>query len=346
MGRNFNHRVFFPALAILAALLRQPVVAAVPSDAGEGRVEKTVVTRLRAGVTGAGIQQALDSLPDAGGEVILPAGDIRISRPIVLRRDNQSLCGEGLATILRLTDSANCPVIIMGEPVDQPKSTVKHLLVSGVCIDGNRRHQQSELWRMNCEGSEIHNNGITVQDVADSEVEDVICAHCRSGGLVTTLGVQRLAVENFEAFDNEFDGLACYLTTNCRFANLYLHDNCSAGISLDLAFDHNCVTGAVLSGNDLGIFMRDSRDNQFQYISIHRSRHFGVFIAQSDIETPQGWQPVAHGECVDNRFMNLNVANCGSAAFHINDPTCTNNVVMDMPAGVAFRGGPTPNKFE
>ena len=338
--------VLFPALVILVALFRLPAVAAVSSDAGEGRAEKPEVTRLCAGITGAEIQQALDSLPDAGGEVILPAGDFRISRPIVLRRDNQSLCGAGMATILRLTDSANCPVIIMGEPVDQPSSTVKHLLVSGLCIDGNRRHQQSELWLINGEGSEIHNNGITVQDVADSAVMDVTCAHCRSGGLVTTLGVQRLAVQNLEAFDNEFDGLACYSTTDCRFANLYLHDNCSAGISLDLAFNHNCVIGAVLSGNDLGIFMRDSRDNQFQSISIHNSRHFGVFIAQSDIETPQGWQPVAHGECVGNCFMNLNVANCGSAAFHVNDSTCTNNVVMEIPAGTSFRGGSTPIKYD
>jgi hypothetical protein len=44
--------------------------------------------------------------------------------------------------------------------------------------------------------------------------------------------------------------------------------------------------------------------------------------------------------------MNLNVADCGGAAFHVNDPTCTNNEVMDMPAGVAFRGGSTPNKFD
>ncbi len=343
MGRNFNYTVLFPALATLAALLRLPVDAAEPSDAGEGCAEKIAVTMLPAGISGAEIQQALDTLPDAGGEVILPAGDIRISRPIVLRRDDQSLCGVGSATILRLADDANCPVIIMGEPVDRPSSTVKHLLVSGLCIDGNRSHQQRELWRINSEVSEIHNNGITVQDVADSMVKNVTCAHCRSGGLVTTLGVWGLAVQNLEAFDNEFDGLACYSTTNCRFAGLYLHDNCGAGISLDLSFDHNRVTDAVLSRNDLGIFMRDSRDNQFQNISIRRSRHFGVFIAQSDIETPEGWQPVAHSECVGNRFMNLFAAGCGSAAFHVNDSTCTGNVVMEMPAAAVFYDGSTPN---
>jgi hypothetical protein len=284
--------------------------------------------RLRAGLTNAEIQRALDSLPRSGGEVVLSAGDFRISRPVVLWRDNQILCGEGPATVLRLTDDADCPVIIMGEPVNRPTRTVRHLMVSGLAIDGNRLHQQSELWQPDGDGSEIRNNGITVQDVSDSAVFNVTCAHCRSGGMVTTLGVERLRVLNFEAFDNEFDGLACYLTVDCRFENLNLHDNRSAGISADLDFDHNRVRNAVLTGNDLGVFMRSSRNNRFESVAIRQSRHFGVFIAQADIETPQGWRPVAHTECTGNQFVHLVTAGCGDEAFHINDATCTGNVVM------------------
>ncbi len=74
--------------------------------------------------------------------------------------------------------------------------SVKHLCVSGIFIDGNRTHQQRELWQLQGEGSEIRNNGITVQNVSDSIVEDVTCAHCRSGGLVTTLDMRRLTVHD------------------------------------------------------------------------------------------------------------------------------------------------------
>jgi hypothetical protein len=297
------------------------------------------VVLLRAGATGAEIQRALDGLPAAGGEVVLPAGDFEIKCPVAMRRDNQTLVGAGSATVLRLADGANCPVIIMGEPVNRPSRTVKHLLLSGLRIEGNRLHQQRELWQMTSVGAEIRNNGITVQNVSDSAVKNVTCAHCRSGGLVTTLGVRRLTVQNLEAFDNQFDGLACYSTADCRFVNLNLHDNPGAGISLDLAFDHNCVINAVLTANDLGIFMRASCDNRFQNISIHRSRHFGVFIAQSGIATAHGSQPAARGVCVGNLFTNLYATSCGGPAFHVNDSTCTNNVVTGSQVGAALHGG-------
>ena len=128
---------------------------------------------LTAGVTGAEIQQALDALPASGGEVVLPPGRFEVSQPIVLQRDHQTLRGSGAATVLHLADNANCPVIIMGEPVNHPQQTVRHLRVGGLFIDGNRCHQKRELWQLHGEGSEIRNNGITVQGVSDSTVENV-----------------------------------------------------------------------------------------------------------------------------------------------------------------------------
>ena len=283
---------------------------------------------LPAGVTSTEIQQALDHLPQSGGDVMLPPGTFEIYQPIVLRRDHQSLRGSGDATILHLADGANCPVIILGEPVNNPRRTVKDLHLSGLFIDGNREHQQRELWRLYGEGSEIRNNGITVQNVSNSIVEHVTCARCRSGGLVTARGVRWLTVRDLTAFDNEFDGLACYQTSDCLFTKLHLHDNPGAGISLDLAFNHNVISNAVLTSNDLGIFMRASRDNQFHNISIFSSRHYGVFMAQAEKLTTRGRQGIPRTECVDNSFTNLSASDCGSAAFRVNNPACTNNVIV------------------
>ena len=67
-------------------------------------------------------------------------------------------------------------MIILGEPLNNPTQTIRHLKVAGFFIDGNRAHQQRELWRLAGEGSEIRNNGITVQNVSDSTVENVTCA--------------------------------------------------------------------------------------------------------------------------------------------------------------------------
>jgi len=301
--------------------------------------DEPMIVTLPAGVTGVQIQAALDALPKSGGEVVLPPEKISIRQPVVLRRDHQTLRGSGVATILRLADDANCPVLILGEPVNHPKKTVRHLRVADLLIDGNRRNQQRELWRVAGEGSEIRNNGITIQSVSDSTVENVTCAACRSGGLVTTLGVKRLTVCNLTAFDNQFDGLACYLTTHSTFTDLYLHDNPGAGISLDLAFDYNVISNAVLNANDLGIFMRASRDNQFHNVTIHDSHHFGVFMAHAEEFTAGVMRPAPESQCTQNAFTNLTAKNCGGAAFRVNNSTCTNNVIIRPKFDENLKGG-------
>jgi hypothetical protein len=324
LNQTWNWRMTAKA-AIVAGLF---IASTMCLTAPEMPAAKSMVVSLHPGVTGMEIQRALDALPENGGEIMLPAGIIEVRQPIVLRRDHQALRGCGTTTILTLADGANCPVIIMGEPVNHPQKTVSHLRVSDLSIDGNRAHQQRERWRLEGEGSQIRNNGITVQGVSDSLVEHVTAARCRSGGLVTTLGVRHLAVRGLDAFDNEFDGLACYQTTDSVFTDLFLHDNPGAGISLDLAFNHNIIRHAVLAANDLGIFMRSSRDNQFKDISIFNSHHYGVFMAHVDQRTAHGLKAAPQTECVQNSFTNLTASKCGSAAFRVNNATCINNVVV------------------
>jgi hypothetical protein len=294
---------------------------------------------LSSGVTDVQIQQALDALPKTGGEVVLPPEKISIRQPVVLRRDNQTLRGSGTTTILRLADDANCPVLILGEPVNHPKTTVKYLRVADLFIDGNRRNQQHELWQTSGDGSQIRNNGITVQSVSDSTVENVTCAACRSGGLITTLGVKRLTVRGLTAFNNQFDGLACYHTTHSTFMDLYLHDNPGAGISLDLAFDHNVISNAVLNANDLGIFMRASRDNQFHNVTIDNSHRFGVFMAHAEQFIAGVLQAAPESECTQNAFTNLTAKNCGRAVFRVNNSSCTNNVIIRPGFDWSMKGG-------
>ena len=304
------------------------VLLAVRLAAADTSLAKPNVITLPPGITGAEVQAALEALPATGGEVDLPAGKIEIAQPIILSRDSQILRGTGAGTILHLADNANCPVIIMGKPVNSPSEMVRHLLVTGFLIDGNRVHQQRELWRLKGEGSEIRNNGITVQGVHDSTVENVTIARCRSGGLVTTRDIRLLTVRGLESYDNEFDGLACYQTEDSIFADLNLHNNPGAGISLDLAFNANVISNAVLLANDLGIFMRASRENQFYNVTIRDSHHYGVFMAHTEQLTPKGWGPAPKTECAYNDFTNLIAVNCGGAAFRVNNTTCTNNVVI------------------
>jgi hypothetical protein len=325
-------------LGYLACILGLPALAF-----GETNVlsPPIFIAKLKAGATAADIQKVLDRYTN-GCEVFLPSGRIPVKQPIVLRYDNQTVRGSGPTTILYLVDNANCPVIIMGQPVNHPMQTVRHLRVAELFIDGNRTRQQRELWRESGEGSEIRNNGITVQNVSDSMIENVTCTRCRSGGLVTTLGVRRLTVNNFGSFDNEFDGLACYLTTDSVFSNLDLHNNPGAGISLDLAFDHNVIRSAVLASNDLGIFMRDSRDNKFEHVSIQNNRDYGVFMAQAFEPADHTVKPQPDTECTNNSFTNLVGLRNGHADFRVNDISCTNNVIIGAQFDGSVRALSTP----
>ena len=294
---------------------------------------------LPANVTDAQIQTALDSFGPTGGEVNLAAGKYTIHQPIVLQRDHLSLRGAGLNTILYLADNANCPVVVLGVPESPSPRAVKNLHLSNLFIDGNRVHQQVELWRRLKDGSIINNNGVEVRNVRDTVVEGVVCARCRSGGLVTSAVNRHLTVHNFTSFDNQFDGLACYLTEDSQFTDLNLHDNLSAGISLDLDFNRNTISGAVLTNNDLGIFMRQSSGNSFTNLTIRHSRHHGVFMAQAAICDTKGWSLAPGTECTGNKFSDLMISNSGGKAFVVNDTSCTNNTLSQCRFEDNSKGG-------
>ena len=277
---------------------------------------------------GEGIQRALEGLP-GGGEVVLQAGTYRVGQPIILRHDGQALRGAGPETVLYLVDQANCPVVILGNPEDSPKGPTRGLQLLSLFIDGNRKNQTRELWRSLACGAQINNNGVTVWYAGDATVEHVVCCRCRSGGMVSSAGTRRLTVRDFTAFDNQFDGLACYLTEESHFSQLVLHDNLSAGISLDLDFNRNVIEGAVLRANDLGIFMRQSQSNVFDAMTIEKSRNHGVFMAQSGFRTASGWRLFPGSECTGNNFDQLAISGSGGMAFLVNNDSCTNNVISN-----------------
>ncbi len=298
------------------------LTAGVPVSAADSRI-----LTIPASSTGADIQNALDQLPD-GGEVVLAAGTFEIHQPIILRHDHQTLRGSGYNTVLMLADSANCPVVILGSPLKARRDATANVRLADVLIDGNRRNQSAELWRTARDGSLINNNGVAIWDVTDATVERVVCCRCRSGGLVMA-ETRRIVIRDFTAFDNEYDGLACYTTEDSKFSDLYLRDNQAAGISLDLAFNHNVIACATLSGNDLGVFMRDSRNNVFQSLTIEKSHSHGVFMAQTAEPTSAGWRLVPGTECTDNVFNAPIITNCGGYGILINNSSCTNNVVHE-----------------
>lgn len=267
------------------------------------------------------IQQAIDSLPAGGGEVVVEAGTYVCGEFIHIDRDNVVLQGVGAATLLRLADGADSPVIVVGQRTVIPTEARGGIRIANLAIDGNRRNQRVECFRGPCSaGNPLRNNGVTLRRVRDVVIENVTVYGAKSGGLVTELTCRRVTVRGLTSFDNEFDGLAGYETEESVFSGLVLHDNASAGISVDIGFHSNVISDAVIVGSGThGIFMRDSRDNTITNLRIRVSGSHGIFCAQVDADAAK--------PCAGNTFHGLMVSDSRGAGLRINDASCVHNLV-------------------
>jgi hypothetical protein len=86
------------------------------------------------------IQAALDSVPAGGGTVLVPAGDYRLGRTLVISHDRTTFTGEGPTSILRLRDGVQQTGIILprayGGNLD-PTLIVHDVTISRLTLDGN-----------------------------------------------------------------------------------------------------------------------------------------------------------------------------------------------------------------
>ena len=281
------------------------------------------------------IQAAIDGLPASGGQVVIQAGTYTCSESLVIDRDNVDLRGQGPATVLRLADHANLPLLVVGQTLNSPTLMRKNVHVSDLTLDGNREKQDFECYSGNCGIYPIRNNGITLRRVSDVLVERITVTGARSGGLVAEWGCRRITVRDFTAVDSNFDGLAAYVTEDSTFSGLYLHNNCAAGLSFDLDFTNNIISDVLIVRDGdrtcgttdppeldgtVGIFMRDSRDNMFHGIQIRNAREHGIFLAQ-ELGQPDS-------AATGNTFSAMVISGSGGAGLRANDSTVVDTLVL------------------
>jgi polygalacturonase len=268
------------------------------------------------------IQAAVNKLPAEGGEVSIPAGTYVCTKPIVLDKNRVKLRGAGPATLLKLADGANAPVIVMGTTENVPSKTVKHLVISDLMIDGNRANQQSECMGGPCSDQfPLRNNGISIRRCDMCKVESVTVFGAMSGGLVTELGSRNLVIRDYTAFDNQFDGLAGYETEDSTFTGITLYNNLAAGISTDIQFNNNKFFDVTINDSkSVGIFMRDSLDNSFTNLHIRNSAQHGIYIAQVDTDPTKA--------ATGNTFSSVVITGSGGMGILVNDASCVNNMMV------------------
>jgi parallel beta-helix repeat protein len=274
---------------------------------------------------GHAVNAAIRSLPESGGVIVLGPALFPVSEAIVIDRDGVELRGTGRETILRLTDSANSSVVVIGSTATPVSRIVRNISISHLSIDGNRGAQQFECSGGPCDSgglSFIRNNGVTVRGAEAVRLENLQTHNCRSGGVVLEKSCRRIQIVFLESFNNEFDGLACYETEDSFFTQLHLHTNRSAGISLDWKFNRNVISDATITRNgSQGIFMRDSNENVFRNLYLRDNAEQGLFVAET--------REIPGSACQRNRFERLTITGNKTEGIRINDPSCTENVIVD-----------------
>ncbi len=299
---------FYLALFLLVSM----VAGTAPANATESISEKTCTA----------IQTAINLLPPEGGELVLSPGIYTCIHPIIIDRNNIILRGSGAATLLRLADNTNAPVIIMGLAENVPSRATHHVRVSDLMIDGNRANQTAECMGGPCSDAfPLRNNGISIRRCIDCAVQSVTVFGAMSGGLVTELGCRRLTIRDYTSYDNEFDGLAGYETEDSTFSGIHLYGNKAAGISTDIKFNNNKFYDVTITDNKtVGIFMRDSLDNSFTNLHIRDSVQHGIFLAQVNTDPATA--------ATGNTFTGVVISRSGGMGVLANDASCINNMMV------------------
>lgn len=302
--------LFFGGLLVCIAVLPGRALAGVQVDAAGGEQA---------------IHAALAALPPGGGVVELGPGTFMLTRPIILDRDGLELRGQGRETLLQLAAHANCPLVLIGSIRTPVERVVRRITVRQLAIDGNREKQDFECYGGPCDEralTALRNNGITIRGAEDILVEDVLTRRARSGGVVLEKDCSRVRLNRLESSDNEFDGVAAYESEDCEFTHLNLHHNRSAGFSFDWRFVRNRIADCIASDNgSQGIFMRDSRWNTFERVTLQRNGEQGVFMAETT--------EIPGTACRRNRFFQAVITDNRAQGLRINDGSCESNLLED-----------------
>lgn len=209
----------------------------------------------------ASLQEAFDAVPMSGGLVKLPAGDFRLTEPLVLERPETRIEGSGAATRLINCNQEGKPALIVRPPnlAENPRAFVWRVQLADFRIcgdpdvidarstqptsgDGLLAQRVNEIY---IEGLSVDHNGghgINLVDcLEDARVCDSIMTYNRQAGL-NILGAHDIVV-NANQFEENNDAVLCIKVCNLCMNGNNVDDHLRHGVVIETTY------GSVLSGN-------------------------------------------------------------------------------------------------
>jgi parallel beta-helix repeat protein len=211
------------------------------------------------------IIQALNDLPETGGEVVILDGTYNITASINIPKDNVSLRGNGNATTLRRmynstnTDSGPTArgLITLNE-----KSGCK---IQGLQIDGNRATYTVS-----------YNYGIYLYRSNNNTITDNTCTYNNNLGIYLSFSGNN-TVTNNTCNDNSSTGIDLYSSSNNTVTNNTCTNN-NTGIYLSSSSNSNTVTGNTCNDSDYGIFLIASSNNTIIGNTCNNNNETGIYL--------------------------------------------------------------------
>jgi len=242
------------------------------------------------------IIQALEALPETGGEIVILDGTYNITASINILKNNVSIRGNGNATILKRkydsTDTDRGLITLNG------KSGCK---IQDLQIDGNKTEYTAS-----------YNCGICLYSSNNNTITGNTCYNNDDGILLDSSSNDNTITGN-TCKNNDY-GIHLYSSNNTITGNT-CNNNDYQGIYLRSS-DNNTITGNTCNNNGYGIYLSSSSYNTVTGNTCNNNDYHGIYLSSSSGNTITG------NTCYNNYDGILLDSSSGNT---ITGNTCYNN---------------------
>lgn len=283
---NVAHTITAERFAFANIIVRSSTLKVAADDA-YGRTKDHADLVCDGAADDAEINEALESLPAAGGEVLLSEGNFEIGSSVSEVTNNRNLAGMGIgATLLNLAAGAET-YVITNKNTSEASGGDTIGTIRDMTVNGNKAGQVGTY------------AGIFLQYVRMFSLRNLEVKNASDRGLeVQGQGASGLPhsrfylIDGIYAHDNAQAGVAVAFAARMAIAtNIIAWDNGGAGVTLDVS---EFVASNIIGNNNLyGIYLRNFVGGSLNNVAVTRNKRHGLWVlgmtnAQGDNWRAQG----------------------------------------------------------
>ncbi|MFA9438297.1 nitrous oxide reductase family maturation protein NosD [Uliginosibacterium sp. sgz301328] len=229
---------------------------------------------------GADIQAAIDGLPRDGSRAVvcLSRGEYSVQRFVAIERDNTTLRGEGVETIVRLAPGVQSSVLLVGDYRQaQPAHVTRHVTIERMLLEGNG-DQGGEF---DPQYAYLTNSGVTVRSGQDIIIRELTVNNCRSAGILTEYSSANVLIQGNTVYGAIWDGISLNRALRTQVIGNTLAGNHAAGITTENLQDSEIRDNVLRNNGSHGIYLADAYRNEVSGNTFLHNGGSGVFITCS-----------------------------------------------------------------